>query len=57
MKERSAENIVQVYWSNNLTYKGSNVAILSDNGTEFKNRMLNEVCHQLSIKRLFANPF
>ena len=57
MKEKSAENIVQAYLSNIITHKGGSVAILSDNGTEFKNKILNEVCDQLSIKRLFANPF
>ena len=40
-----------------LTHKGGSVSILSDNGTEFKNKMLNEVCDQLGIKQLFANLF
>ena len=57
IKKISAENIVQAYLSNILTWKGGNVAILSDNGTEFKNKMLNKVCDQLSIKRLLANLF
>ena len=33
------------------------MAILSDNSTAFKNKMLNEVCEQLRIERLFNNPF
>ena len=33
------------------------MAILSGNGTEFKNNVLNEVCDQLGIKGLFASPF
>ena len=33
------------------------MAILSDNVTEFKNKMLNDVCDQSGIKRLFASPF
>ena len=40
-----------------LVQKGVNVVILSYNGTEFKNKVLNEVCDQLDIKRLFSNPF
>ena len=44
MKENSAENVVQVYLFNILTHKGGSAAILSNNGTEFKNKMLNEVC-------------
>ena len=33
------------------------MTILSDSGTEFKNKVLNEVCDQLGIRRLFFNPF
>ena len=57
MKTHLAENVVQAYLSGILTHKGQSVTILSDNGTEFKNKMLNKVCHQLGIKRLFVNPF
>ena len=51
MKEKSAENVVQAYLSGILVHKGRSVAILSDNGTEFKNKVLNEACNQLGIKR------
>ena len=44
IKEKSAEYVVQAYLSNIHTHKGGSVAILSDNGTEFKNKVLNEVC-------------
>ena len=54
---KSAENVVQSYLSGILAHKGSSVAILSDNGTEFKNKVINEACDQLGIKRLFSNPF
>ena len=57
MKEKSAEKVVQAYLSDILAHKGGSVAILHDNGTEFRNKVLNEVCDQLGIKRLFANPF
>ena len=58
MKETSAENVVQAYLSSLLlAHKGGSVAILSDNGTEFKNKVLNEVCDKLGIKRLPSNPF
>ena len=33
------------------------MAILSDNGTEFENKVLNDVCDLLGIKKLFANSF
>ena len=57
MKKKSAENVVQAYLSGILAHKGGNVAILSDSGTEFKIKVLNEVCEQLNIKQLFSNPF
>ena len=57
MKEKSAENVVQAYLSGILAQKGGSVAILNDNGTEFKNNVLNKVYDQLGIRRLFSNPF
>ena len=57
MKEKSAENVVQAFWSGILAQKLESVAILSDNGTESKNKVLSEVYGQLGVKRLFSNPF
>ena len=54
---RNLHSIVQSYLSSPLANKGGSVAILSDNGTEFKNKVLNEVCYKLDIERLFSNPF
>ena len=56
MKEKSAEN-VQAYPSNIFAHKGGSIAILGDNGTEFKNTALNEACNQLGTKRIFSKPF
>ena len=56
MKEKSAENIVQAYLSGTLAHNGGSATILSENSTEFKNKVLNKVCDQLGIKRLFSNP-
>ena len=36
MKEKLAENIVQTYSAGILSHKGASVAILTNNGTEFK---------------------
>ena len=44
MKEKSAEKVVQTYFSLILAHKGGSVAILKHNGTVFKNIVLNEVC-------------
>ena len=55
MKEKYAENLIQVYLAGASAYKGGCVAILSDNGTRFKNKVLNEECDQLGIKKLYSN--
>ena len=57
MKITFAENVLQAHLSGILAHKGACVAILNDNGTEFKNNVLKEVCDQLGINRLFSNPF
>ena len=57
MKEISAENVIQANFSGILAHKSESVTILSDNGTKFKNKVLNEACDQLATKRLFSNPF
>ena len=58
MKEKKiAENVVQAYFSDTLAHKGGSLAILTDNGTEFKNKVLNEICDQWHTKSLFANSF
>ena len=46
MKEKSAENVIKTFVSGILAHKGRSVAILSDKGTEFKSKVLNEVCDQ-----------
>ena len=53
MKEKSVEKVVLAYLSGILVHKGRSVAILSNNGTGSKNIVLNEVCDQLDIKRVF----
>ena len=57
IKEKSAENVMQAYLSGISVHKGGSIAILRDNGTEFKNTTLNEVCDQHGIKGIFSNPF
>ena len=52
-KEESAENVVQAYLSGIFPHKGGSIAVLSDNGTEFKNATLNETYKQFGIKILF----
>ena len=50
MKEKLADNAIHVYLSGILAQKGNSATILSDNGTEFGNNVLNEAYNQLGIK-------
>ena len=52
MKERLAENVIQTCLSGILAHKGGGVAILSNNGTEFKYKAVNDTCDQLGIRGL-----
>ena len=54
IKEKSAENVRQAYLTGVFAHKGGSIAILSDNGREFKNSSLNEACNQLSTKRIIS---
>ena len=56
MKEKSVENVAQAYLSGILVHKGGSVAILSDNGTEFKNKAHNEACDQLGMQKVILKP-
>ena len=42
------KNVVQAY-----THKRRSIAIISDNGTEFKNAVLNDACEQLDKEIIF----
>ena len=57
MRTKLGENVVPAYLSGILFHKGESVAILSNNSTEFKNKVLKGACDQLGIKRLFSNLF
>ena len=57
MKEKPAENVVQAYFSVILAHRGRSVALLRDHCTQFKNKVLKEICDQLGIKGLFSNSF
>ena len=43
MKEKSAQNVIQAYLFGILDHKGGNITMITDNGTECKNKVLNEV--------------
>ena len=51
------ENVIQTYISCIIAHAGRSIAILSDSGTEIKNKVLNVAYHQLDMKRLFSTLF
>ena len=51
---KSAETICQAYRDNVYCTFGGSSRILTDNGTEFKNKEFDEVCETLGIKRIYS---
>ena len=50
LKTKSAEDVVQAYIDKVYSLFGGSEKVLTDNGTEFKNKLINEVCKQLGVK-------
>ena len=57
MKEELAENVVQACLFSIIAHNSGSIVIPSYNGTEYKQKVLDEACDQLGIKRLFSHPF
>ena len=54
--DKSADTIVSTFINEYLPVHMCPWYILSDNGTEFKNSLMNQVLQQLGIHRLFQHP-
>ena len=55
MKEKSADNVVQAYLSGILAHRGGSIAILSDSGTEFQNKVPCKACIQLDLRGYYPS--
>ena len=55
--DKSADTIVSTFISEYLTVHRCPRYILSNNGTEFKNNLLDQVLKQLGIDRIFSAPY
>ena len=56
--EKSADTIVATFINEYLpVHMCLHIYILSDNGTEFKNSLMDQVLQQLGIKRIFSAPY
>ena len=58
LKTTSAEDVVQAYIDRVYSQFGGSEKVLTDNGTEFKNKLINEVCEQLGVKhKIYLPPY
>ena len=55
--DRSADTIVTTFINKYVPVHMSPQHILSDNGTEFKNSLMDQVLQQLGIDRIFSAPY
>ena len=52
--DKSAESICKAYVNNVYSIFGGSTRMLTDNGTEFRNKTMDEVCSKLGIKRIYS---
>ena len=58
LKTKTAEEVFQAYIDNVYSKFGGSMKILSDNGTEFKNKIFEQVAKELGIvHKLYAPPY
>ena len=55
--DKSADTIVSTFINQYLPVHMCPRYILSDNGTEFKNNLMDQVLKQLGIERIFSAPY
>ena len=56
LKTRNAEEIINTYVKYIVCTYGTSKKILSDNGTEFKKKLFDEVAEKLGIERKVYSP-
>ena len=58
LKTKTAEEVLQVYIDNVYSKFGGSIKILSDNGTEFKNKIFEQVAKELGVVyKLYTPPY
>ena len=58
LKTKTAEEVIQAYIDNIYSKFGGSMKILSDNGTEFKNKILEQVAKELGVvHKLYTPPY
>ena len=54
IKNKNAQTICEAYWDNIYCVFGGSSRMLTDNGSEFKNKEMHEVCDTLGLKHIFS---
>ena len=58
LKTKAAEEVTQAYIDNVYSKFGGSLKILSDNGTEFKNKVFEQVAKELGVEyKLYTPPY
>jgi len=57
MKEATAENVVKFIYEGIICRHGCPKIILSDRGTHFKNKLVEELCEKFEIKHKLSSPY
>ena len=56
--KKMAETVLKAYMDNVYCQFGGSLKILSDNGTEFKNKLMEEVCKELGVEyKIYSPPY
>ena len=58
LKAKAAEEVTQAYIDNMYSKFGGSLKMLSDNGTEFKNKIFEQVAKELGLEyKLYTSPY
>lgn len=57
LQTKTASEVVRAYIDNVYAKFGASEKIMSDNGTEFKNALFEQIAEELGIKRIFTPPY
>ena len=57
LRNKSADHVARSFITHFYTREGSVVHILTDNGTEFKNKLFREVAKMLDFDHVFTSPY
>ena len=56
LKTKTAEEVIEAYIDNVYSKFGGSIRILSDNGTEFKNKIFEQVAKELGVVHKLYTP-